>query len=82
MIIPAKYGGENCFLNTNYIVDVFLKDGHYLAYVLDADRESYEIDKETFANWIAQENRCDIPVSFVNAEDMGRYDHYTDTFIK
>lgn len=46
MIIKATYNGESCFLNTDYIVDIF-KDGKgYVAYILDTERKGYHITQE------------------------------------
>lgn len=44
MIIPAVYDGKNCYLNTDYIVDIFCTNGEFIAYTLDTQRNGYVID--------------------------------------
>lgn len=53
MLIKAKYDGEPCYLNVDYVVDVFVeKDGTIHAYTLDADRHGYEIDDKDFKRMV------------------------------
>lgn len=55
MIIKALYDNEPCFLNTDYVVDIF-KDGKgYIAYVLDVERKGYHISKEDVERLIKDE---------------------------
>ena len=56
MIIKASYDKKPCFLNTDYILDVFEDDGKYKAYTLDVERDGYEIEPEEFKKWISKTN--------------------------
>lgn len=93
MIIKALYDDKPCFLNADYIVDIFQENfNSYIAYTLDNEREGYVISAETFERLKTYKNSWVQDVRIVNADgcisgcrgsdDMGRYDHYTDSFIK
>lgn len=56
MIVKAKYDGEPCYLNTNYVVDIFPHGNMYIAYVLDVARKGYQISKEVLDEIIKGEN--------------------------
>ena len=61
MIIPATYNYDECYINTNYIIDIFPTHkgiyDTYTAFVLDDCREGYIISKEVFEEWKEQENK-------------------------
>lgn len=56
MIVKAKYDGEPCYLNTNYVVDIFPNGKYYTAYVLDVERKGYTISKEVLDEIIKAES--------------------------
>jgi len=93
MIIRALYDNKPCFVNTDYIVDVFQEDfNSYIAYTLDNEREGYVIGKEDFEKWLKFQNDDIQTVRIVkdytnyqgsvHVDDMGRYDPYTDSFVR
>lgn len=49
MIVKAIYmpTGKECYLNTDYIVDIFKENGWHIAYVLDDGRGGYFLDNAT-----------------------------------
>ena len=55
MLIKAKYDGEPCLLNTDYVVDVFNAD-KLLAdvYVLDPDRGGYKVEQSEIQRWLKE----------------------------
>ena len=42
---------EQCFINMDFVVDVFIKDGKYTAYTFDNERGGYIIKKSDFEEW-------------------------------
>lgn len=56
MIVKALYDGESCYLNTNYVVDIFPNGKNFTAYVLDVERKGYTISKEVLAEIIKAES--------------------------
>ena len=104
MIIKAIYKHDqvHCYLNTDYVVDVFEEQGKYIAYTLDNDRDGYEITEEDFEKWQQFANSAvqDVRLvkdhancpyadectsscrSSIHVDDMGRYDPYTDSFVR
>lgn len=42
---------EPCFVNMDYVVDVFIEDGQYIAYTFDNERGAYIIEKSDFEEW-------------------------------
>ena len=54
MIIKAFYDNEPCLLNTDYIIDVFKKEGKYMAYTIDVDREGYVVPPEELKEWLGK----------------------------
>lgn len=56
MLIKAEYNGEECLLNTDYIVDIFNADKFIVeAYTLDIDRDCYRITQAELQRWISEE---------------------------
>lgn len=102
MIIRALYDDKPCYLNADYIVDIFPQSGLYVAYTLDNEREGYILTEDDFNRLLNYKNddvqnvrivkdhtNCPYADECTSAcrgsvivEDMGRYDHYTDSFIK
>ena len=60
MILKAKYAevnGEECYLNTNYVVDVFNEDDNTVAMTtIDMDRGVYFVSKSDLYRWVKEEN--------------------------
>ena len=57
MFIKAMYrdgrgNTRDCYINTNYILDVFEKDDYMLAFVKSKDREGYMIAKAEFERFM------------------------------
>lgn len=57
MFIKAIYEPtkEKCYVNTDYIVDLYTKVGRYLAYTFDNERGGYLIDKAEFDSFSASD---------------------------
>ncbi len=59
--VEAKYEGKKCYLNVDYIVDIFpntkphKEDEEYIAYTIDVDRGGYYIAKITMDLWMKGE---------------------------
>lgn len=43
---------SQCYINTDYVVDVFIKDKTYIAYTIDNDRGGYSLSEEEFQRWM------------------------------
>ena len=58
MFIKAIYEPtkEKCYVNTDYIIEIYPKVGRYLAYTFDNEREGYLIDKADFDVFIGKQN--------------------------
>lgn len=70
MFIEATYveTGEQCYVNTDFIVDIFIKKVHqnflgtnktevvtqYIAYTFDNERRGYAISKEDFEKLLVE----------------------------
>ena len=55
MLIKAKYDGEPCLLNTDYVVDVFNADKLLTdVYVLDPDRGGYKVEQSEIQRWLKE----------------------------
>ena len=68
MIIRALYDDKPCYLNADYIVDIFQEDfNSYIAYTLDNERQGYVIGKEDFEKWLNYKNDEIQNVRIVNA---------------
>ena len=49
--ISAKYDGQPCLLNMDYVMDIFPEENNYKAYTMDFDRGEYLIRGVDFDNW-------------------------------
>ena len=56
MIIKATYDDSTCYLNSDYIVDIFPIGTDYKAYTLDNDREGYTITAKEFEKLREEKN--------------------------
>lgn len=54
MLIPATYNNIPCYINTDFILDVFEKDGKYIAYTFDNERGGYAIKKTVFDKFLKE----------------------------
>lgn len=43
---------SQCYINTDYVVDVFIKDKTYIAYTIDNERGGYSLSEEEFQRWM------------------------------
>lgn len=60
MILKAKYADREkypiCYVNTDFIVDVFEHKGNYIAYTFDNERCGYIIEREVWERYIEVQN--------------------------
>ena len=58
MFIQAIYEPtkDKCYVNTDYIIEVYPKVGRYLAYTFDNEREGYLIDKTEFDKFLEEQH--------------------------
>jgi len=58
MIVKAEYEEthEPCFVNMDYVIDVFPHKNGYLAYTFDNERRGYVISKSDFENFMDKMN--------------------------
>lgn len=59
MIIKAIYDKQECYLNTDYVVDIFPKGDKFIAYTLDNCRGGYIITKEDLEKLRSDQNDTD-----------------------
>ena len=59
MFIKAIYEPtkEKCYINTDYIIEVYPKVGRYLAYTFDNEREGYFIEQTDFDRYMSEQNK-------------------------
>ena len=59
MFIKAIYEPtkEKCYINTDYIIEVYPKVGRYLAYTFDNEREGYFIEQTDFDQYMGEQNK-------------------------
>lgn len=59
MFIKAIYEPtkEKCYINTDYIIEVYPKVGRYLAYTFDNEREGYYIEQTDFDRYMSEQNK-------------------------
>ena len=67
MIIRALYDDKPCYLNADYIVDIFPQSGLYVAYTLDNEREGYILTFDDFNRLVKYKNDEIQNVRIVNA---------------
>lgn len=58
MILKAKYDNHDCYINSDYIMDVFdLDKPEVKAYCIDFDRGAYLIKQDEFLRWKNESER-------------------------
>lgn len=57
MFIQAIYEPtkEKCYVNTDYVIEIYPKVGRYLAYTFDNERQGYLIDKAEFDKFLEEQ---------------------------
>ena len=75
MFIKAIYEPtkEKCYINTDYIIEVYPKVGRYLAYTFDNEREGYYIEQTDFDRYMEQNKDIEaLKAEIKNLDGIGR----------
>lgn len=52
MLLKATYDGHDCYINSDYIVDVFdIDKPEVKVYTIDLERGTYKMTKAEFERW-------------------------------
>ena len=57
MLIKAKFDDTDCYINSNYVIDVIDVDKPYVTcYTIDDERPAYKVTQKEFQRWLKMEN--------------------------